>query len=61
MQDKALSTDAHNIKIITQNGDVTLKGPVRTQDEKDAIEAKALSIAGQGHVTNNLEVAPKKD
>src|SRR5690242_10974035 len=34
MQNKALSTDAHNVKIITQNGQVTLKGPVRTQEEK---------------------------
>lgn len=60
MQDKTLSTYAHNIKIITQNGEVTLKGAVRTQDEKDSIEAKAASIAGQGHVTNQLDVAPKK-
>lgn len=61
MQDKSLSTDAHNIKIITQNGEVTLKGPVRSQDEKDTIEAKATSIAGQGHVTDQLEIAPKKE
>ncbi len=61
MQDKSLSTDAHNIKIITQNGEVTLKGAVRTQDEKDTIEEKVTSIAGQGHVTNQLEIAPKKE
>jgi hyperosmotically inducible protein len=61
MRDKALSTDAHNIKIITQNGEVTLKGPVRTQDEKDSAEAKAVSVVGQGHVTNQLEVATKKE
>ena len=33
-KDKSLSTYAHNIKIISQNGKVTLKGPVRTEDEK---------------------------
>lgn len=60
MQDKTLSTYAHNVKVVTQNGDVTLKGPVRTQDEKDAIGEKAISVAGEGHVTNQLEVAPKK-
>src|SRR5689334_1406516 len=32
--DKALSTNAHNVKIITRGGKVTLKGPVRNQDEK---------------------------
>ena len=44
MQDKSLSTDAHNVKIITQNGEVTLKGAVRTQDEKDTIEEKVTWI-----------------
>jgi hyperosmotically inducible protein len=61
MQDKTLSTYAHNIKIVTQDGNVTLKGPVRTQDEKDSVETKAVSVAGQGHVTNQLEIAPKKE
>jgi hyperosmotically inducible periplasmic protein len=61
MQDKTLSTYAHNIKIVTQDGNVTLKGPVRTRDEKDSIETKAVSVAGQGHVTNQLEIAPKKE
>ena len=56
--DKSLSTYAHNIKIITQDGKVTLKGPVRTADEKAAIEAKAVAIAGADNVTNQLEVAP---
>ena len=46
MSDKSLSTYAHNVKIITQNGQVTLKGPVRSEDEKRAIEAKAAEIAG---------------
>lgn len=58
VQDDTLSTYAHNCKIITQNGNVTLKGPVKSADEKAAIEKKALEIAGQGHVTNQLDVAP---
>ncbi|MGC1645103.1 MAG: BON domain-containing protein, partial [Candidatus Sulfotelmatobacter sp.] len=44
MDDKSLSTYAHNIKIITTDGMVTLKGPVRSEDEKSAIEAKARQI-----------------
>jgi hyperosmotically inducible periplasmic protein len=57
-KDKSLSTYAHNIKIISQDGKVTLKGPVRTADEKDSIGAKAASIVGAENVTNRLEVAP---
>jgi hyperosmotically inducible protein len=60
MQDKTLSTYAHNIKIITQDGKVTLKGPVRSDDDKASIEAKAVAVAGAGNVTNQLEVAPKQ-
>ncbi len=59
MSDKSLSTYAHNVKIITQNGQVTLKGPVRSEDEKRAIEAKAAEIAGASKVTNELNVKPK--
>jgi hyperosmotically inducible periplasmic protein len=58
--DKALSTYAHNIKIISQDGKVTLKGPVRSEDEKASIEAKATTVAGEGNVTDQLEVAPPK-
>ncbi len=54
--DKSLSTYAHNVKIIAQDGNVTLKGPVRSEDEKKAIEAKATQIAGEGKVTNELTV-----
>jgi hyperosmotically inducible protein len=60
MKDKSLSTYAHNIKIITQDGKVTLKGPVRSEDEKAAIESKAVAIAGANNVTDQLEVAPPK-
>ena len=60
MKDKSLSTYAHNVKIISQNGIVTLKGPVRSNDEKHAVEAKAAAVAGQDNVTSELEVKPKK-
>jgi len=58
--DKSLSTYAHNSKIIAQDGKVTLKGPVRSEEEKSAIETKATEVAGAGNVINQLEVAPPK-
>jgi hyperosmotically inducible protein len=60
MKDKSLSTYAHNIKIITQNGKVTLKGPVRSDSEKANIEAKAVAVAGADNVTDQLTIAPPK-
>jgi hypothetical protein len=59
-QDTSLSTYAHNIKIIAQDGKVTLRGPVRSEDEKTNIEAKAVAVAGEGNVTDQLEIAPPK-
>jgi hyperosmotically inducible protein len=56
IEDKSLSTYAHNVKIITQNGTVTLKGPVRSEDEKSNIEAKAAAVAGQDNVHSEIEV-----
>jgi hyperosmotically inducible protein len=44
--DKSLSTYAHNVKIVSQDGTVTLKGPVHSEAEKSTIEAKAAEIAG---------------
>ena len=61
MDDKTLSTYAQNVKIIAQDGQVTLKGPVRTEDEKKTVEAKAAEVAGAGHVTNQITIAPSKD
>jgi hyperosmotically inducible periplasmic protein len=46
MSDKSLSSYAHNIKIISQNGTVTLKGPVKSDDEKKIVMAKAIAVAG---------------
>jgi len=60
MDDKAISTYGHNVKIIASGGMVTLKGPVRDEGEKKAIEMKATEIAGKDHVINQLEVAPPK-
>lgn len=56
MADKSLSTDAKNVKVITINGVVTLRGPVNTEKEKSTIEAKAQSIAGTSNVDSQLEV-----
>ena len=58
--DTSLSTYAHNIKIIAQDGKVTLRGPVRSEDEKRNLQAKAVAVAGKENVTNQLEVAPSK-
>jgi osmotically-inducible protein OsmY len=54
--DKSLSTYAHNVKIITQGGQVTLKGPVRNESEKDTIASKAADVAGTDKVNNQLTV-----
>jgi hyperosmotically inducible protein len=58
-QDKSLSSYAHNVKVITRGGQVTLKGPVRTEDEKRLVEAKATEVAGAGHVSNEISIAAK--
>jgi osmotically-inducible protein OsmY len=58
VQDTSLSTYAHNVKIISQDGKVTLKGPVRSEEEKQAIEAKASEVAGKDNVVSELSIAP---
>ena len=60
VKDDGLSTYAHNVKVIAIGGTVTLKGPVRSEDEKKAVEAKAVEIAGKDHVKNLLSIAPAK-
>jgi hyperosmotically inducible periplasmic protein len=57
VKDNHLSTEAKNIKIITIDGAVTLRGPVKTEREKEEILAKAERIAGNGHVHDEPEVA----
>jgi hyperosmotically inducible protein len=59
MADKALSLDAHNVKIVTINGHVTLNGVVRSDAEKASVEAKAVNAAGAANVVNALKVAPQ--
>jgi hyperosmotically inducible protein len=57
MADKSLSTYAHNIKIISQNGTVTLKGPVKSEDEKQTVIAKAVAVVGSpDRVTDQVSV-----
>lgn len=56
VKDDSLSMLAHNVKIITANGAVTLRGPVKTEQEKTAIASKAQAIAGANKVDNQLEV-----
>ena len=57
VKDNALSTAAKNIKIITIDGAVTLRGPVKTEQEKANIAAKVAQVAGDSKVHNELEVA----
>jgi hyperosmotically inducible protein len=56
MDDKSLSTYAHNVKIIASHGKVTLKGPVTSEEEKHSVEQKAADVAGAGNVTNELTI-----
>ena len=60
VNDKLLSTYANNVKIITVGGMVTLKGPVRSEEEKRAIEEKAAQIAGNDKIKSEIDIAPKK-
>jgi hyperosmotically inducible protein len=59
VDDKSLSTYAHNAKIIVHEGTVTLRGPVTSEEEKEAVEAKAKAIEGVGSVNNELTIARK--
>jgi osmotically-inducible protein OsmY len=56
VSDDALSMNAHNVKIISANGVVTLRGPVDSPEEKAKIEAAARQAAGASNVRNELEV-----
>jgi hyperosmotically inducible protein len=57
--DKGLSLDAHNVKIVTVRGHVTLNGVVRSDAEKASVAAKAVNVAGLDNVVNDLKVAPR--
>jgi osmotically-inducible protein OsmY len=56
VKDNSLSMMAHNVKIISANGSVILRGLVKTEEEKATIARKAQAIAGADKVDNQLEV-----
>ena len=56
--DTKLSVNAQNVKIITQAGKVTLRGPVKSDAEKKQIEQIASDLAGVGNVDSQLEIQP---
>ncbi len=60
MANKSLSTYAHNVKIVSMNGTVTLNGVVRSDEERSAVEQIAANAAGAERVVNDLKVAPPK-
>jgi hyperosmotically inducible protein len=60
MAKKDLSTYAHNVKIVALNGQVTLNGVVRSDDEKRKVASLAEEVAGKQNVVNDLKVAPPK-
>lgn len=57
VDDGSLSTSAKNVKVVTQGGAVTLRGPVASEKERATVVATAQKIAGANRVTNQLEVA----
>ena len=58
VKDKTLSMYAHNVKVIVKGGMVTLKGPVRSDEERKAVETLAASAAGGASIANAITVAP---
>lgn len=60
VQDKNLSTAAHNVDVAVKNGVVTIRGQVRSSEERDSILQKARDIAGDQNVADSLVVAPSK-
>ena len=57
--DNSLSTNAHNVKIVTIDGVVTLRGPVKSAAEKESVASKAQVAKGVKRVDNQLEVETK--
>ena len=54
--DKSLSTLAHNVKVVTQNGEVTLRGPVVSAEEKSRVALLATNTSGVTRVKNELDI-----
>jgi hyperosmotically inducible periplasmic protein len=44
------------VKVITNNGVITLRGPVNTEGEKKRVEAKALAAAGSNRVDDQIDI-----
>lgn len=59
VKDKSMSSNAHNVKIITVQGRVVLKGPVATNEEKMKVETIAGRVAGRDHMVSEIEVKAK--
>lgn len=57
VNDKSLSTSAHNVKIVTVDGVVTLRGPVVSAQEKTVVAETAKKVAGVSKIDNQLEIA----
>lgn len=60
VDDKSLSTKAHNVKIIASHGRVILRGPVNSEEEKRTVEQKASEVAGEGNVTSEITIGRSK-
>ncbi len=60
VKDKSLSTYGHNVKIISEHGKITLRGPVKSDEEKKTIEGYATKVAGDGNVSNEISVKGAK-
>lgn len=60
VKENSLSNKAKNIKIITENGVVTLRGPVKTAEEKTKVEELAKANAGSARIESQLEVKTEK-
>ena len=56
VEDKGLSTYAHNVKIITMNGQVTVKGPVKSEEEKQQVASDVTAVISADSFTNQLTV-----
>ena len=59
MKKKGLSVNAQNVKLIDENGKLTLRGPVDNAKEKSIIENLAKSCYGKDYVSEVEVVTPK--
>lgn len=59
MSDKSLSSNAKNVKVICNKGELTLRGPVDSADEKARVQADVAAVAGDAKVLNELDVLKK--